>query len=97
MAKESDHMLRMISRPRLQASWLLFALSLLLCPDGNAEAAVTSALAARGYAALPEPQQVTVKDEEFSFDSAWRLEWSGVQETSEFIPIKSEGLSCSRG
>ena len=45
-----------------------------LCLFSVAANAGTSALFSRGYAVLPEPQQVTLRDADFAFGSGWRIE-----------------------
>ena len=45
-----------------------------VCLAGTLRAATASPLFARGYTVIPEPQKVTLSDEDFEFATSWRLE-----------------------
>jgi len=55
--------------------------------------AEVSALTSRGYAILPEPQQVELKGGDFVFGDGWRLELgSGVKADDVAVESLKEGL-----
>jgi hexosaminidase len=45
-----------------------------VCLAGTLRAATASPLFARGYTVIPQPQKVTLGDEDFEFGASWRLE-----------------------
>jgi hypothetical protein len=55
------------------AGCLLIMVAVLLVGARPVRADVESALFARGHMVIPAPQQVTLRDGEFSFDSTWSL------------------------
>ncbi|HKS97621.1 MAG TPA: hypothetical protein VJV74_16010, partial [Terriglobia bacterium] len=49
-------------------------LILALWPSADARAQAASPLQARGYTALPSPQQMKLGDRDFRLDQTWRLQ-----------------------
>jgi hexosaminidase len=45
-----------------------------VCLAGTLRAATASPLFGRGYTVIPQPQKVTLSDEDFEFGASWRLE-----------------------
>jgi hexosaminidase len=73
---------------------LLSRLALLLCLlVSSASAAPVSALGARGYAVLPQPQRVTLNAADFRFGPAWGFERKGVGADDIAVTSFIEGLS----
>ncbi len=61
---------------------------------GCCEAATTSPLLARGYAVIPEPQQVSLSSNDFQFGAGWAVEaGTGVKAGSEELRWFSEELN----
>src|ERR1017187_6638754 len=74
----------------MQLSRLMLLLPLLAL---SAAAADVSPLSARGYAVLPQPQQVTLASKDFRFGSGWSVARRGVATADPSVTSLSEGLS----
>jgi hypothetical protein len=80
--------LLLLAPRRISMSLALFALA--VC---GVHAETVSPLSARGYAVIPEPQQVHLTGGDFQFSSAWRLQlMSGVKDGSATVETLRDGL-----
>jgi len=61
-----------------------------VCLAGTLRAATASPLFARGYTVIPQPQKVTLGEEDFEFGASWRLEL-GPGVASSDISVESLG------
>jgi len=75
---------------------LAFVASVVFAVQARAE--LVSALYARGYTVIPEPQRVKLEDDDFRIAANWRLELGrGVEPNSAAVEVLKEGLEERHG
>jgi hypothetical protein len=77
---------------------LVWAVAACLVFTPRARPELVSSRYARGYAAIPEPQQVELEQDDFRITPAWRVEWGrGVEAGSAAIETLQEGFEDRHG